>query len=114
MCGILAVILASPTAEAAPELHQALYYLQHRGQDACGITTCSRGGRIYQCKGNGLASNVFRDGKRVADLPGYMGLGKLTVVHVLLSEMASPGAASTTFSAFKASSISEIQHRRYR
>lgn len=77
MCGILAVILASTSADAAPELHQALYYLQHRGQDACGIATCSKGGKIYQCKGNGLASKVFHDGKRVGDLPGYMGLGHL-------------------------------------
>lgn len=77
MCGILAVILASTSADAAPELHQALYYLQHRGQDACGIATCSTGGKIYQCKGNGLASKVFQDGKRVGDLPGYMGLGHL-------------------------------------
>lgn len=77
MCGILAVILAATSADAAPELHQALYYLQHRGQDACGIATCSKGGKIYQCKGNGLASKVFNDGKRVADLPGYMGLGHL-------------------------------------
>ena len=77
MCGIIAVILASPTGEAAPELHQALYYLQHRGQDACGIATCSRGGRIYQCKGNGLAAKVFHDGQRVADLSGSMGLGHL-------------------------------------
>lgn len=77
MCGIIAVILASPTADAAPEIHQALYYLQHRGQDACGIATCSGGGRIYQCKSNGLAAKVFHDGKRVADLPGYMGLGHL-------------------------------------
>jgi amidophosphoribosyltransferase len=77
MCGILAVILAAQSAEAAPELHQALFYLQHRGQDACGIATCSTGGKIYQCKGNGLASKVFNDGKRVPDLPGYMGLGHL-------------------------------------
>jgi amidophosphoribosyltransferase len=77
MCGIIAVILASPAADAAPEIHQALYYLQHRGQDACGIATCSRGGKIYQCKGNGLASKVFHEGKRVSDLPGYMGLGHL-------------------------------------
>ena len=77
MCGIIAVILGSSAADAAPELHQALYYLQHRGQDACGVATCSRGGRIYQCKGNGLASKVFHDGKRVADLPGYMGVGHL-------------------------------------
>ena len=77
MCGILAVILASAMGDAAPELHQALYYLQHRGQDACGITTCSKGGRIYQCKGNGLASKVFQDGRRISDLQGYMGLGHL-------------------------------------
>lgn len=77
MCGILAVILASQTADAAPELHQALYYLQHRGQDACGIATCSKGGKMYQCKGNGLASKVFQEGRRVNDLPGYMGLAHL-------------------------------------
>jgi amidophosphoribosyltransferase len=77
MCGILAVILAATSSDAAPELHQALFYLQHRGQDACGIATCSKGGKIYQCKGNGLASKVFQDGKRVPDLPGYMGLGHL-------------------------------------
>lgn len=77
MCGILAVILAGSSAQAAPELHQALYYLQHRGQDACGIATCSHGGRIYQCKGNGLAAKVFQDGQRVSELPGYMGLGHL-------------------------------------
>ncbi|KAK6431092.1 amidophosphoribosyltransferase [Oleoguttula sp. CCFEE 5521] len=77
MCGIIAVILAAPGQDAAPEIHQALYYLQHRGQDACGIATCSRGGKILQCKGNGLASKVFHDGARVSNLPGYMGLGHL-------------------------------------
>lgn len=77
MCGIIACLLSSSEQDAAPELHQALYYLQHRGQDACGIATCSRGGKIFQCKGNGLASRVFHDGQRVEDLPGYMGLGHL-------------------------------------
>ncbi|GAM82880.1 hypothetical protein ANO11243_008660 [Dothideomycetidae sp. 11243] len=77
MCGIIAVLKASVDESAAAELHQALYYLQHRGQDACGIATCAQGGRIYQCKGNGLASRVFQDGSRVTDLPGFMGLGHL-------------------------------------
>ena len=79
MCGILALIHANALeTSAASELHEALYLLQHRGQDACGIVTCAARGKIYQCKGNGLASKVFRDnGARVRDLPRSMGLGHL-------------------------------------
>ncbi|KAF2635054.1 amidophosphoribosyltransferase [Massarina eburnea CBS 473.64] len=78
MCGITAVIHANPKSQsAAVEIHEALYLLQHRGQDAAGIVSCSTGGRFHQCKGNGMASKVFHDGARVSDLPGFMGLGHL-------------------------------------
>ena len=61
MCGILGLILAdtdSGATEASVDLHESLYYLQHRGQDACGVATCAAGGRIFQCKGNGMVSKV--------------------------------------------------------
>ena len=59
MCGIVGVLLAETDpsqVEAAVEIHETLFYLQHRGQDACGIATCGAGGRIFQCKGNGMAA----------------------------------------------------------
>lgn len=31
----------------------------------------------YQCKGNGMANQVFKDGNKVLDLPGFMGIGHL-------------------------------------
>ncbi|KAJ3477488.1 hypothetical protein NLG97_g8824 [Lecanicillium saksenae] len=75
MCGISAILLGDTKATtAAVELHESIYYLQHRGQDAAGITVC-QGGRLYQMKGNGLASKVFQEPARLADnLPGYGGI----------------------------------------
>ncbi|KAL8688481.1 MAG: hypothetical protein Q9218_005622 [Villophora microphyllina] len=78
MCGIVALIQANASdTSVATELHESLYFLQHRGQDACGIATCAFG-KFKLCKGNGLVSKVFRDdGSGVAKLPGYMGIGHL-------------------------------------
>jgi amidophosphoribosyltransferase len=75
MCGISAILLGdSEATTAAIDLHESLYYLQHRGQDAAGIAVCE-GGRVYQCKGLGMASKVFDEGKRVGEdkMPGFMG-----------------------------------------
>ncbi|KAN0064911.1 amidophosphoribosyltransferase [Thecaphora frezii] len=74
MCGITALLLASATQAAAPEINEALSLLQHRGQDAAGIVTCGAGGRFYQCKANGMVRDVF-DVNAVARLVGNMGIG---------------------------------------
>ncbi|KAG0669545.1 amidophosphoribosyltransferase [Maudiozyma exigua] len=76
MCGILGIVLANQKETVAPELCDACIYLQHRGQDAAGIATCGERGRIFQCKGNGLARDVFTQ-NRVAGLAGSMGIGHL-------------------------------------
>ncbi|KAI0480221.1 nucleophile aminohydrolase [Xylariaceae sp. FL0804] len=80
MCGILGLILGDVDAigpSAALELHESIFKLQHRGQDACGIVTCGKKGRVYQCKGNGLGSLVFREEEKLNQLPGYMGIAHL-------------------------------------
>lgn len=76
MCGVSAILLGDSKADsAAVDLHESLFYLQHRGQDAAGIAVC-QGGRVSQCKGLGMASKVFDEGRRVstASLPGFMGI----------------------------------------
>lgn len=76
MCGILGIALADQNASVAPELCDGCIFLQHRGQDAAGIATCGSRGRIYQCKGNGMARDVFTQ-QRVSGLVGSMGIAHL-------------------------------------
>ena len=76
MCGILGIVLADQQKNAAPELFEGAMYLQHRGQDAAGIVTCGTKGRFYQCKGNGMARDVFTQ-QRMNNLMGNMGLTHL-------------------------------------
>lgn len=76
MCGILGVVLANQQQNVAAELFEGAMFLQHRGQDAAGIVTCGRGGRFYQCKGNGMARDVFTQ-LRMNNLAGNMGIAHL-------------------------------------
>ncbi|KIM65375.1 hypothetical protein SCLCIDRAFT_544794 [Scleroderma citrinum Foug A] len=74
MCGILGLLLSDSTHNAASEICEGLYMLQHRGQDACGIVTCGPKGRLYQCKANGMVRDVFDD-VAISRLQGSMGIG---------------------------------------
>ncbi|KAK6456786.1 amidophosphoribosyltransferase [Scheffersomyces xylosifermentans] len=76
MCGILGIVLSDQRKNVAPELLEGAMFLQHRGQDAAGIVTCGSRGRFYQCKGNGMARDVFTQ-TRMSSLMGNMGLTHL-------------------------------------
>ena len=70
MCGIVGI---AGRSRAALDLYEVLSILQHRGQDAAGMATCSDG-KMFLQKANGLVRDVFR----AADLDriiGTMGIG---------------------------------------
>ena len=69
MCGITGIVACSAVNL---DLYESLSVLQHRGQDAAGITTCENG-RFYMRKGNGLVRDVFYK-KHMENLPGKMGI----------------------------------------
>lgn len=69
MCGITAIVSHSAVNL---DLYESLSVLQHRGQDAAGITTC-QDGRLYMRKKNGLVRDVFYK-EHMENLPGNMGI----------------------------------------
>jgi len=69
MCGIAGIVAQSAVNL---DLYESLSVMQHRGQDAAGITTCENG-RFYMRKGNGLVRDVFYK-KHMENLPGKMGI----------------------------------------
>ena len=70
MCGIAGIVGNAPVALY---LYEVLSILQHRGQDAAGMATCSQG-RMFLHKANGLVRDVFQfeDLDRIV---GNMGIG---------------------------------------
>lgn len=70
MCGVVGIHSESNVNQ---KLYDALTVLQHRGQDAAGIVTCSEG-RFHQKKGNGLVKDVFTQ-EDMTDLVGSTGIG---------------------------------------
>ncbi|MEP1595521.1 MAG: amidophosphoribosyltransferase, partial [Halieaceae bacterium] len=70
----------------APDIYDALTVLQHRGQDAAGIMTCS-GGKFSQRKSEGLVRDVFRQ-HHMQRMEGTVGIG-----HVRYPTAGSSGPA---------------------
>ena len=69
MCGILGVVSRYPVNQL---LYDGLLLLQHRGQDAAGIATCS-GSAFAMHKASGLVRDVFRT-RNMRSLPGLSGI----------------------------------------
>ncbi len=70
MCGIVGIAGRAPVAA---RLYDAMTILQHRGQDAAGITTLDNG-RMRSARGLGLVRDVF-DEDAVVGLSGNVGIG---------------------------------------
>ena len=84
MCGLTGLV---GKGAVAPEIYDALTVLQHRGQDAAGIMTCSDN-RMHQRKAVGLVRDVFRQ-EHMQRLQGNIGIG-----HVRYPTAGSGGAAN--------------------
>ena len=70
MCGVVGIYGQSPVAA---RIYDALTILQHRGQDAAGMTTLD-GRRMRSARGIGLVRDVF-DAKLMDGLTGDVGIG---------------------------------------
>jgi len=98
-CGIFGVIGAH---EAAAICALGLHALQHRGQEAVGITSFD-GAEFYSRRGLGHVADNFSSGESIAELPGTMAVGHvrysttggagLRNVQPLYADLASGGFA---------------------
>jgi len=70
VCGIVGIVAHRPVNQA---LYDALTVLQHRGQDAAGIST-EEGGTLYSRKALGLVRDVFQE-RHMLRLKGNVGIG---------------------------------------
>ena len=72
MCGIVA--LFSPNENVANSIYDGLIQLQHRGQDAAGISTLNNT-KMHLYKDTGLVTEVFKSDKSKLNLIGNLGIG---------------------------------------
>ncbi len=70
MCGIVGIVAQRPVNQA---IYDALTVLQHRGQDAAGIST-ENNGTLLSRRARGLVTEVFQE-RHMLRLKGNMGIG---------------------------------------
>ncbi len=77
-CGVFGIYDKSRSLDCAQLTYYALYALQHRGQESCGIVTCD-GEDFNTQKGAGLVPEVFGDGIP-SSMKGHMAVGHVSFV----------------------------------
>ncbi|MGM9971878.1 MAG: amidophosphoribosyltransferase [Anaeroplasmataceae bacterium] len=77
-CGVFG-IFENKTSQVASSTYLALYSLQHRGQESCGIAVCDDGVFTHY-KGDGLVNEVFNK-----DTLKKLGTGNIAIGHVRYS-----------------------------
>lgn len=83
-CGVFG-IYSEKTTDVAMSAYYALFALQHRGQESCGIAVNDDG--VISChKGNGLVNDVFKK-----DTLDALGQGQMAVGHVRYGTTGSGG-----------------------
>jgi len=80
-CGVFGIFTKNLNADVASQSYLALYALQHRGQESCGIAVCNEGLMSYHTD-TGLVPDVFS--KETLD---KLGKGNMAVGHVRYSPM---------------------------
>ena len=85
-CGVFGI--CAPGLDIARLTYFAIYALQHRGQEAAGISTCD-GRTAHIHKGLGLVSQVFNE-DNLGHLQGHLGIG-----HTRYSTTGSPRLGNT-------------------
>jgi amidophosphoribosyltransferase len=80
-CGLFGICSKNPDSDVASQAYLALFALQHRGQESCGIAVCSEGLMQYHSD-LGLVPDVFSK-----DTLEKLGQGSMAIGHVRYSPM---------------------------
>ena len=75
-CGVFGIYSQKTGADAAAQVYLALFALQHRGQESCGIAVCDEGVIGYH-RDTGLVPEVF-----TPEILDKLGQGNIAVGHV--------------------------------
>lgn len=73
-CGVFAIYDPTDEIDCAQSAYHALYALQHRGQEACGIAVCDREGNFEYVRDSGYVYDVLSR-EKAAKLKGNKALG---------------------------------------